>query len=124
MFVSSASHTSTNRPRGAFAGHGDSYGGQATFDAQTVEPTARSDTQTPYNQNHQRERRSLEARANANALHLGVAAQMLHSRAGSSPLNGGATLLPLPPMARIAARYASTANGLNPSVHMGFVRTV
>lgn len=65
------------------------------------------------------ERRSSETRANAQALHLGIAAQMWSTQpSGEEPL-----VLPLPPIARMAARYASTAHGLDQTTSMGFART-
>lgn len=66
-----------------------------------------------------RERRSSEARANAQALHLGIAAQMWTTQ----PIQDEAVALPLPPVARMAARYASTAQGLDQPASMGFART-
>lgn len=65
------------------------------------------------------ERRSSEARANAQALHLGIAAQMWTTQ----PIHDEAVVLPLPPVARMAARYASTAQGLDQPASMGFART-
>lgn len=72
-------------------------------------------------QNHgvRHERRSSEARANAQALHLGIAAQMWSTQ----PSHDAAIVLPLPPVARMAARYASTAQGVNQAASMGFART-
>lgn len=64
------------------------------------------------------ERRSSEARANAQALHLGIAAQMWSTQ----PAHNDAHVLPLPPVARMAARYASTAQG-HQAASMGFART-
>ena len=66
------------------------------------------------------ERRSSEAMLNGNALRLGIAAQMLASTTQSLPTN----LMPLPPVARTAARYESTSQGLGRSHSMGFSRTV
>lgn len=65
------------------------------------------------------ERRSSEALANAQALHLGIAAQMWTTQ----PAHDDALLLPLPPVARMAARYATIAQGLNQAASMGFART-
>lgn len=64
------------------------------------------------------ERRSAEALANAQALHLGIAAQMWSTQ----PERDKAGMLPLPPVARTAARYASMAQGPQ-SASMGFART-
>lgn len=66
----------------------------------------------------QQERRSSEARANAQALHIGIAAQMWSTQ----PTNDDVLVLPLPPVARMAARYASTAQG-HQAASMGFART-
>jgi hypothetical protein len=66
------------------------------------------------------ERRSSESLANAAALRLGIAAQMLASHAAGerSP-----SVLPTGPATRGAARYASTAQGLGQTWSMGFSRT-
>lgn len=65
-----------------------------------------------------RERRSTEARANAQALHLGIAAQMWSTQ----PARDNGMVLPLSPIARTAARYTFMAEG-DRAASMGFART-
>ncbi|MEM1285446.1 MAG: hypothetical protein ACFB01_12520 [Cohaesibacteraceae bacterium] len=69
---------------------------------------------------HHRERRSSENLANAQALRLGLAAQMLTTR----PANDTTPSLPVPPAARGAARYATTAQGVDQAIRLGFIRTI
>ncbi|MBO6675925.1 MAG: hypothetical protein JJ908_12705 [Rhizobiales bacterium] len=66
------------------------------------------------------ERRSSESMANAAALRLGIAAQMLASHEG---MDDGVLVLPTHPAMRSAAHYASTAEGLAPTATLGFSRT-
>jgi hypothetical protein len=94
------------------------------------EPEAVSPSQRGHGAQH--ERRSGEAMQNANALRLGIAAQMLASRLSetssahhSGGMPGGLPLaLPLPPMARMSARYASVAEGQAQPASMGFSRQI
>lgn len=58
--------------------------------------------------------------ANAAALRLGIAAQMLASR---ESMDEDVLVLPSHPAMRSAARYASTAEGLAPTATLGFSRT-
>lgn len=67
-----------------------------------------------------RERRSAETLANANALRLGIAAQMM----ASFGQQAGQATLPTHPAMRMAARYASTAEGAAPLSSLGFSRTL
>jgi hypothetical protein len=62
----------------------------------------------------------IESMANAAALRLGIAAQMLASR---EALDEDVLVLPTHPAMRSAARYASTAEGLAPTATLGFSRT-
>ena len=66
------------------------------------------------------ERRSSENLANAQALRLGLAAQMLTTQ----PVTGAIPPLPLSPSARGAARYATTALGVDQAIRLGFIRTI
>ncbi|MFK7792279.1 MAG: hypothetical protein AB8B88_06370 [Devosiaceae bacterium] len=84
--------------------------GSRTF---RVEPAHRA---TPHT-----ERRSSETTANAAALRLGVAAQMLASRTAH---DSDVLVLPSHPAMRMAARYASTAEGVAPTSTLGFSRTI
>jgi hypothetical protein len=67
------------------------------------------------------ERRSTETTANAAALRMGIAAQMLSSR---EAIDEDVLVLPSHPAMRSAARYASTAEGLAPVDTLGFSRTI
>lgn len=67
------------------------------------------------------ERRSTETMANAAALRLGIAAQMLASREG---MDEDVLVLPSHPAMRSAARYTSTAEGLAATDTLGFSRTI
>jgi hypothetical protein len=82
-------------------------------DAFRVEPVRRAAPRS--------ERRSTETTANAAALRLGIAAQMLASR---ETLDEDVLVLPTHPAMRSAARYASTAEGLAATDTLGFSRTV
>lgn len=77
-----------------------------------VEPVRRTTQQT--------ERRSSETLANANALRLGIAAQMLASHEALQAAN----VLPTHPSMRMAARYATTSEGAAPLGSLGFSRSV
>lgn len=78
-----------------------------------VEPVRRT---TP-----QPERRSSEGMANAASLRLGIAAQML---ASYETMKGDGMVLPTHPAMRMAARYATTAEGLAQANSLGFSRTI
>ncbi|MEO0383520.1 MAG: hypothetical protein AAF234_08220 [Pseudomonadota bacterium] len=67
------------------------------------------------------ERRSTESMANAAALRLGIAAQMLTSH---QVMDEDVLVLPSHPAMRSAARYASTAEGLAATDTLGFSRTI
>lgn len=108
VIISSARQTGFQP--GKYAGRDTGRYDAVDVDIPTVEPARpRSMPQ---------ERRSSEARANAQALHIGIAAQMWSTQ----PTNDDVLVLPLPPVARMAARYASTAQG-HQAVSMGFART-
>jgi hypothetical protein len=81
-----------------------------------VEPAARAASQTGSNP----ERRSSETLANANALRLGIAAQMLSSHEGLASSN----VLPTHPSMRMAARYATTLEGAATLGSLGFERRI
>ena len=67
------------------------------------------------------ERRSAEGMANAASLRLGIAAQLLVSYEADKDAG---MVLPTHPAMRMAARYASTAEGLAQSNTLGFSRTI
>lgn len=99
--------------------HARSAQARARDEGARVEPVRRASTAP------RSERRSGEALANANALHLGVAAQMLAShQALRAEASAHRQVLPTHPAMRMAARYASTAEGLAPTATLGFSRTV
>lgn len=100
---------STQRYRAADAHDARREDGSQTF---RVEPVHRVAPRT--------ERRSSESMANAAALRLGIAAQMLASHEG---VDEDVLVLPTHPAMRSAARYASTAEGLAPTATLGFSRT-
>ncbi|MFN3226204.1 MAG: hypothetical protein ACE360_08140 [Hyphomicrobiales bacterium] len=100
---------SPQRHRAADAHDARHQGGSQTFQ---VEPVHRAAPRT--------ERRSSESMANAAALRLGIAAQMLASR---ESMDEDVLVLPSHPAMRSAARYASTAEGLAPTATLGFSRT-
>lgn len=87
--------------------------GAVESDAFRIEPVSRA--------NPRSERRSNESLANAAALRLGIAAQMLASR---DIIDETMLVLPSHPAMRSAARYASTAEGLAPTGTLGFSRTI
>lgn len=88
-------------------------------DAFRVEPVRRATPRQTYQQPN--ERRSTESMANAAALRLGIAAQMLASR---EIMDEDVLVLPSHPAMRSAARYASTAEGLAATDTLGFSRTI
>lgn len=101
----------THSPYGTKAVRDDVDG--VVSDAFAVKPVQRA-TPRP-------ERRSSETMANAAALRLGIAAQMLASR---DFVDEDVLVLPSHPAMRSAARYASTAEGLAPTDTLGFSRTI
>ncbi|MFN3170346.1 MAG: hypothetical protein ACE37E_06610 [Hyphomicrobiales bacterium] len=105
-----------NGPIGAYgktAAREADLAGNTGSDTFRVEPVRRAARRT--------ERRSTETTANAAALRLGIAAQMLASR---DFVDEDVLVLPSHPAMRSAARYASTAEGLAPTDTLGFSRTV
>lgn len=111
VIISSARQTGFQA--GKYAGRDTGRYDAVDVDIPTVEPV-----QPARPRSMPQERRSSEARANAQALHIGIAAQMWSTQ----PTNDDVLVLPLPPVARMAARYASTAQG-HQAVSMGFART-
>jgi len=91
----------------------------AGLDTFRVEPVRRATPRQTYQQPN--ERRSTETTANAAALRLGIAAQMLASH---QVMDEDVLVLPSHPAMRSAARYASTAEGLAATDTLGFSRTI
>lgn len=98
---------------GASSNKAERDAGAVESDALRVEPVRRT--------NPRSERRSNESLANAAALRLGIAAQMLASR---EIIDEDVLVLPSHPAMRSAARYASTAEGLAATDTLGFSLTI
>ncbi len=100
-------------------GHQATQRSGAAFQASTAETEVR--VEPVRRTNAQPERRSSEGMANAAALRLGIAAQLLVSHEAD---RASEMVLPTHPAMRMAARYASTAEGLAQANTLGFSRTV
>ncbi|MEM6711919.1 MAG: hypothetical protein AAF590_06505 [Pseudomonadota bacterium] len=89
---------------------------QASTQQETIDAVEPVSSASPW----QRERRASEARANGQALNMGIVAQLISSH----DTMRNAALMPLPPATRTAARYETTAQGADLSMSLGFSRAI